>query len=426
MTQQGTYSSGGLRTSIKVGAFLAWRDIKRASKWTTALIVVVMTLTFLNLIVVSGILVGIIEGAVVTIREAYLGDIFISTHTNRPYIDQSPRVLRTAEGVPGVLAATGRYVESGQIESDWQTSRRPTDRDNAVGTSFAGIDPAVEERVTNLSDKVVEGRYLEKGDFDQVLLGALLLDRYLQFESPTFPVLKDVQVGDRIRITINNQIREVTVKGVLRTKADEIDRRLFMTDIQLRAMIGRTDQNVDEIALKLEPGVDPFVVKRALIANGLDTFARVQTAEEGEPKFIKDMKQTFATLGNVIGSIGLVVAAITIFIIIFVNAITRRRFIGILKGIGITHRAIEASYILQSFLYASAGVLIGSFILFAVLVPFFQAHPIPFPFSDGILVATPLGAIVRGTILMFTTMIAGYIPARLITKQNTLDAILGR
>ena len=43
----------------------------------------------------------------------------------------------------------------------------------------------------------------------------------------------------------------------------------------------------------------------------------------------------------------LVVASITIFIVIFINAITRRKFIGILQGIGISGEAIEidASYV---------------------------------------------------------------------------------
>ncbi len=131
-------------------------------------------------------------------------------------------------------------------------------------------------------------------------------------------------------------------------------------------------------------------------------------------------------MGNLIGSVGLAVASITIFIVIFVNAITRRRYIGILKGIGISSRAIEISYIIQSLFYALLGMIIGSFLVFAVLQPFIAAHPINFPFSDGILVATAGGTFLRAVILGIATIIAGYIPARIVVKQNTLSAILGR
>src|SRR6185295_15628837 len=95
-------------------------------------------------------------------------------------------------------------------------------------------------------------------------------------------------------------------------------------------------------------------------------------------------------LGNVIGLIGIAVASITIFIVIFINAVTRRKYIGIMKGIGISERAIEISYIIQSIFYAVLGGLLGMIIVYALLVPFFDAYPLNFPFSDGILVA-PVG-----------------------------------
>jgi len=65
-------------------------------------------------------------------------------------------------------------------------------------------------------------------------------------------------------------------------------------------------------------------------------------------------------------------------------------------------------------------------VVFLILKPYLAAHPIDFPFSDGILVATLIGTVVRGVILFVATLIAGYIPARIVVKQNTLDAILGR
>ncbi len=72
------------------------------------------------------------------------------------------------------------------------------------------------------------------------------------------------------------------------------------------------------------------------------------------------------------------------------------------------------------------GVLIGLGILYGFLVPYFNANPINFPFSDGILVAEVAGTLFRAFLLLVATVIAGYIPARIVVKQNTLDAILGR
>lgn len=120
------------------------------------------------------------------------------------------------------------------------------------------------------------------------------------------------------------------------------------------------------------------------------------------------------------------VASITIFIVIFINAVTKRKSIGIMKGIGIPPKVIEFSYVFQAMVYAIIGSVVGLALTFGFLKPYFDANPINFPFSDGILVATPEGAAIRVAILLIVTLIAGYIPAKLIVRKNTLDSILGR
>jgi ABC-type lipoprotein release transport system permease subunit len=221
-------------------------------------------------------------------------------------------------------------------------------------------------------------------------------------------------------------VKEFTIKGIVKTKVDEIDMRVVMLDSILRPLIGRTDYNVNEIAIRVKPGTDPAVVRDALLNSGVGKTAKVQTSQEGMPKFVTDMKATFALLGDIVGSIGLMVASITIFIVIFVNAITRKKFIGILKGIGIGSGAIEISYVFQSIFYAVLGIGLGLAVLYGFLIPFTEAHPIKFAFADGTLVAEVSGTLFRAFLLLLSTVIAGFIPARLIVKKNTLDSILGR
>ena len=119
-------------------------------------------------------------------------------------------------------------------------------------------------------------------------------------------------------------------------------------------------------------------------------------------------------------------ASVTVFIVVFVNAITRRKYIGILKAIGITSLAIEVSYILQAVFYALIGSLIGMIILYTFFVPFFTQNPINFPFADGILYAPYADSLSRLGILVLSSVLSGFIPARIVVNQKTLDAILGR
>ncbi len=411
--------------NIRIGFFLALRQIRRASLWTTCLIIFVMVLTFLNLVVVSGILVGLIQGAVEAVRTKYTSDVIISTLDDKTYIENSANILGIIERLEEVQDYTARYSESGTLEANYRT-KIESDQPNIVGSQIVGIDPRDENAVTGIGGDLIEGEFLIPGDYDKVVLGNYLLTQYFPVETPGIFTLDNVGVGSKIRLKVGDVTREVTVKGILKSKVDAIAMRTFMDESQLRSMIGRTDGNVDEISIKLVDGADPSAVRDELKLYGVDTYAKVQTFEDGQPKFLKDMIATFNMLGTGFSSFGLVVSSITIFIVIFINALTRRKFIGILKGIGISGKAIEISYIFQSMFYAVSGSAIGLALVYFVLVPTFLAHPIDFPFSDGILVAPPGATFFRVGLLVFSTVIAGYIPAAMIVRKNTLDSILGR
>lgn len=412
---------------IKIAWFMATRQLVRSSRWTTFLIIGVMTLTSLNLIVISGILVGLIEGSVQANKNYYTGDVIVSKLQEKEYIENSNAVISQIESVPGIKNYSARYLDGVTIEANYLTRTDNTKKRDIAGAQAVGINPEKEDSLTGISQFIVEGEYLTSQDYDKVLVGAYLLKKYLPIDSPGFAALDNVSPGTKIRITFADEVtREFTVKGILKAKVDELTTRVYFVDSQLRGLIGRQDFNVDEISIMIEPQVSPNDVVARLNAAGVGSVAKVQTFSDAEPKFLKDIKATFSLLGNAISSIGLVVASITVFIVIFINALTRRKFIGIAKGIGISGRAIEFSYVMQSFFYAICGSIIGLLIVYGLLEPYFANNPIDFPFSDGILVAPFFETMFRMGLLICATIVAGYVPARMIVRKNTLDSILGR
>lgn len=419
----------GNKNVWRVGIFLAYRQIKRASLWTTILIIAVMTLTFLNLVVVNGVLVGLIQSSVQAQRDRGTGDVIVTKLQQKNQIEKSQDILNVLHGLSDVVTISPRYTAGGTLNADYRRRLRQDETPNKLGANFVGVDPIIEDKITGISKYVVEGAYLQDNDVDGILIGANFLYKYTPIETAGFQTLKDVSIGQKMKLTINGNSKEVIVRGVIKSKVDDNDFRVFMLGSELRKLIGRPDTNVDEIAVKLLPGAneqDALRVKQLLLNNNFEDSAKIQTYVEAQPKFLKDIAATFGLLGNMIGTIGLAVASITIFIVIFVNALTRRKFIGILKGIGVHPKSIEISYIIQSIFYATTGSVIGLAVLYGFLVPFIDAHPINFPFSDGILYAPVFGTMLRVIALLITTIIAGYIPARMIVKKNTLDAILGR
>ncbi len=416
-----------LSLDARVGLYLAVRQLRRSNKWTNALIVFVMLLTFLNLVVVTGILVGLVQGMSDLYRAQETGDVIVSSLDTKNYIEDSQQAISFIHTLPQVKHMTARYVSAGRLEANYMTRTDPNARANETGASIVGINPADEDAFSHLATYVGEGQYFAPGDYDQVLVGSQLIDRYSFGRIPGLTPLQNVHPGTKIRITVAGVTREVVVKGIVVTTANSpLAQRVFMPETELSQLIGRTDRNVNEIGIVLKPDVDPAVFRDVLIKSGLGSVALVQTYDQAIPNGVAEIKGTFEELGNAIGSVGLVVASITIFIVIFINAVTRRKFIGILKGIGISGRAIEISYMFQSFFYAIIGSVVGLVVLYGILVPYITAHPIVLPISNAILVAPISGTMARIALMIAATLIAGYIPARMIVRKNTLDSILGR
>lgn len=433
--------------SLRLGFFLAKRSIQHSSKWITAFTILTILLLFLAVMVISGILVGLIQGSEVAFRDKYLGDVVVSKLDKKNKIERAGEIINTLNGIDGVVGVTSRYVYSGSVEANYLT-RKSDDIANKKSTTIRGINPTEEDVVTKLSDNMLEGEYLAESDASKyILLGKDLLAKYSVVADVDPTALRDIGPGSKVRLEVANNntasfsrpsmtfadqnsvtqnTYEYTVKGIVKIKAADLSSSIFMVDSELRKLANKNIADVDEIAIRLEKDVDPARIKNILVANGFDSSAKIQTFNDSLPAFVVNMKALFGALGNAFGLILMIVAVTVLFIVIFINALTKRRQIGILKGIGISRATILWSYIFQALLYSTIGAGLGLLLVFFVIKPFFISHPIDFPFSDGILVAEVGSTFIKVFILVFASFFAGLIPSWMVVRRNTLDAILGR
>lgn len=411
---------------FRIGLFLGLRQIQRASFWTTTLIVTVIVFTFLNLIALSGILIGIVDGALKEVRTEALGDITISPLENETRIQETTRFISELKTYDEIASFSTRYTAPATVEANYKERRDLSVDPDMVSVNITGIDVLAEDNTSQLSKLVSEGEYLDPDQSGYVLLGKYNVHRYATKFGDVFESLDNVYPGDTVRITAGDQSREFIVKGIVDSKVDLVSIGVYIPEREFRRMFDRADNNANQIAIRLNPGNSETTVRDQLRKSDLANLAKIKSFNEDIPKFIIDIRQTFDLLGIIVGAIGIVVASITIFIIIFINALSRRRQIGILKAIGVTRRTIEYAYITQAAFYAITGSVIGILITQFALVPYFVDNPIDFPFSNASLSISMDGMLIRAYILLFVTLIAGFVPAWMITKQNTLDSILGR
>lgn len=434
--------------TIRLGFFLAIRQVTRTSRWATGLIIFIMMLTFLNLVATSGFLVGIVEGSSRGFKEQWTGDLMITNRNEKQYIEHTADIESMLTSFPQIQSYSKRIVAGAKVEANWEEKRTEEDA-NKVSNQIAGIDPVKEEATTHLSKSVVEGEWLSPDDPRGIVLGSAYLAKYSKV-ADLVSLLRDVGVGSVVRVTVtkdkatlnvdgsgttNNEIattvsnaitEDFVVRGIIDSKVQFVSSRAYILDSELKKLMGKTDGDVSEISIVMKPNVDPYEVKTPLMNNGFGEFAKINTASEGAPEFLVNIKLFFNIIGTILGSVSVVVALITIFIIIYINAITRRRQIGIMKGIGVTEFAIEFSYICQALFYVITGSGIALIIIFAGLKPFLDAHPIDTPFATIVLVAEPMSVAFKFLLVATVSVFAGYLPARLIVNTNTLNAILGR
>jgi putative ABC transport system permease protein len=410
--------------TFRVAFFLATRQMFRVNKKSMFMIVAVMTLTFLNLVAVSGILIGLIDGASKAFREKFIGDFVVSPLENKKVIQDTDNILSILNSLKEVDAYSARYIQQGSIESNYKQRDPGKRRELATGNIY-GIVASREARVTKWDQDIIEGKFLEDNDTGKIVVGKNMVGKYAQATSDKERSVGDVKIGDKLLVNINGNINEFTLKGILGGKTDST-RQAYISTMDMLKMTAGNDLRASQIVVRVKENSNESYIKQVLTNNGLGVDQKIQTYDDAEPSFVKDLKKVFVILGNFIGGVSLVVAFITIFIVIYINAITRRKYIGIMKAIGVTTKTIELSYVLQSIFFGFVGSVIGAVLIYTLFIPFFLSYPIDFPFSDGIMVAPYLDTFYKFLVLMISTILAGYLPSRSIIKQNTLNAILGR
>ncbi len=140
---------------------------------------------------------------------------------------------------------------------------------------------------------------------------------------------------------------------------------------------------------------------------------------------IQDQLDTFDLIDSIMRSISLLVAAITVFIITYVDLVGRRRQIGIERAIGIRSSAIVAGYVLKSLLTATVGTVVGWALFRYLIMPLVERHPFQFPTGPSVLETSPDHTIRTAVILLAVAAISALIPAVRTARMRILDAIWG-
>ena len=138
--------------------------------------------------------------------------------------------------------------------------------------------------------------------------------------------------------------------------------------------------------------------------------------------FVEGINQTFSVVILVTTIVGIIIVMATIGIVVFINTSRKKRIIGVLRAIGMQKRDIMLVFLFESLIFGIVGTLIGVAIVYSALF-YFSSNPIPLPIGTLVPSLPAETAVNAVIILIASSVVAGYVPARMASRQDILETI---
>jgi putative ABC transport system permease protein len=413
----------GIFGNIKLAFLLAFKSIWKGNRWAALLIICVMALSFAQLVLIPAILSGVTEALNQQQINTLYANVLIDPAVDDYFLARASEIQSTVEQQPGVVASTVHLVAGAHFEYNWQSRTDATKKDDGGDWRVIGIDPEKESKVTTISKTLISGSYLSKDDTDQIVLGVEIAGGP-EASSASFLNLGGVKVGEDVRLTYSDGTQRVyQVKGIFKARDGEADRQAFVSYNEMVSVLGpASSDSASQILIKTVPSAEESTVAANLSA--LNTGGQVRTWREYGGS-VGGVVGSFNIIASLIGVIGLVVAAIVMFIVIYISVVNKKRQIGILRAIGVNRFAIYVSYLWQALFYAVIGIVLGGLLFGYVIEPYFAAHPIDL--SIGLVSLATDMVTIRNSVLgiLMAAAFAGVIPVVNIMRHSIIKAIWG-
>ncbi|MCZ7380882.1 MAG: hypothetical protein O8C64_04825, partial [Candidatus Methanoperedens sp.] len=320
-------------SNLKVSSFLAYKSITRGNKGTLILTIFILSLVFVNLIFIASIFLGITDTMGNQVIDTLYGNVVIEPKKDEKYISDVYSLKQKITSIPGVEGVSAQYVTGATLSY----------KDKSGSWSLQSINPDDAMTVTTIHNFMIDGEYLSKLDTNEIILGKEIPGGYGGDQEQLS--LGGVRVGDSIDVLFNNGVKKsYRVKGVFDVTFMQANNIAFVSQREMESVFGLEDKASQILIRTKDRGKEDRYVKQ-LSELGIKEDIKPWTVYAAS---IKNITESFDMISMLIAAIGLFVASVTIFIIIYVSTISKRRQIGILRAVGIKESVVIYSYIFQA------------------------------------------------------------------------------
>ena len=334
---------------------MAWRNVFRNAR-RSFVTVSAMSLALLSMILYSGLIEGYLEGMERNVLDLEVGDlqIFAPEYRTDPSIYtkiNGPQALLDRLDDAG-LDAAARLLAFGLVASD----------DASSGASFRGVNVARDERISDVSNQLDRGQWLDPSQPQGVVIGRRLA-RTLA-----------IDVGGELLALTQGADSSMAyelflVRGVLLGISDAIDNSgIFMTQSSFRELI------------TMPEGAHQIIVRRPKDLDLQDLFNRGEGLALGLE--VKTWRQLMPTIASMLdaGRSAMVMMGVIVYLaiaILILNAMLmavfeRIRELGVLKALGFGPLSLLGLILIESAVQTGFAIVIG--LVLGIPGIFYLAH----------------------------------------------------
>jgi ABC-type lipoprotein release transport system permease subunit len=354
-----------------------------------------------NIIFVNGLMEGMVSYDVDNTIESSIGHLNIYPKEDERFIDGLGIKEQRLKELTEVEAYSPRLSASGTLSN----------KELSFPVVILGLDPEKEGRVTRLLEKLDSGAAINSND------NAILVSSRLAED------LK-LSAGDEATLAFETgNTREYRVKGIVRTGNLDFDSTTIIMPLnEANRQLG-IDNKASVILIKLQDkekadAYKPLLMQELEVSN-------VKTWKE-EIEFLLRFSEAWRSFARVISAVGLIAAAVSVGIIIYINVIHKKRQIGIMKALGAKDSFVFKIFIMEAALFGIIGVSIGD-VLGYLAIKYTEAYP----FYDAVMQAWISARfdyylLYNATLVSFAvTILSGVYPAVKASRMDIIKAIWG-
>ena len=403
-----------MSTLIKI----AWRNVWR-NKIRSGVVIISIVLGIWAGLFVMAMTLGLNEqrmnGAISTyLSHVQVHDAQYSKEQNiNYYIQNKEKILNKIEGDNNIKAYAKRTIVTAMAANS----------NGSYGVQIVGINPAEEKKLTSISDKLIEGTYLNKFKRNPIVIGKALADKL------------DLNLRSKIVITlqdINSNIVSTSfrVEGIFRTSSSMFDEAtLFVKMDDLEQITGLSGQ-IHEIAILANSIDNTEKIKSNLNKDILGSKAETWSDIAPELGYANEMMSRFIYI-----FMGIIFLALAFSIIntMLMAVLERKKELGMLMSVGMNKSRIFSMITLETLFISALATPIGMLLSFWTISYFGEVG------IDLSIVAKGLESLGIGTriytflprqlyinitfLSLLVTFVSALFPARRALKLNPVEAI---